>query len=278
MAKTDEADEANGADEADSTSKAANATKANKAKATDEADQAKADEANEAKANQAREAIIADDTDEANNVIVAVEADAAIDTNKADEADLTSKAVEANEAKDAIMADKADELNVLNEADKAGIANEADVAKLLLPFSLTKCFAFFSEDKGYFGIRLMARSQDELDKLIEAKGANNNQLWGGSLSSLITWNQDWLDNQLKVIVKSDWDSLCSHWFRIPNNMHEGFPWSLHSFKCWITVGVNNQLVETTNIEMGCSSLSKVVHGVQVRIWFDSVETWNGFWK
>ncbi len=103
---------------------------------------------------------------------------------------MTSKAVEANEAKDAIVADKADELNKLNEADKAGIADKADVAKLLLPFSLTKCSAFFSEDKGYFGIWLMARSQDELDKLVEAKGAHNNQLRSGSSSSLITWNQN----------------------------------------------------------------------------------------
>ncbi len=122
------------------------------------------------------EAIVANDTDEADNVIVAVEADVAVDTNEADDADSTSKAVEANEAKDAIVADKADELNELDEADKAGIANEADVAELLLPFSLTKCSAFFSKDKGCFGIWLMARSQDELNKLVEAKGANNNQL------------------------------------------------------------------------------------------------------
>ncbi len=121
---------------------------------------------------------------------MAVEANAAVDTNEANEADSTSKAVEANEAKDAIVAYEADELNELNEADKAGIANKADVAKLLLPFSLTKCSAFFSKDKGYFGIRLMARSQGELNKLIKAKGTNDNQLQGGSLSSLITWNQN----------------------------------------------------------------------------------------
>ncbi len=88
------------------------------------------------------------------------------------------------------MAYKADELDELDEANKAGIAGKADVANLLLPFSLTKCSEFFSKDKGYFGIRLVARSQDELDELIEAEGANNNQLQGGSLSSLITWNQN----------------------------------------------------------------------------------------
>jgi hypothetical protein len=60
------------------------------------------------------------------------------------------------------------EVNELNEANKAGISNKADVAKLLLPFPLTKCSAFFSEDKGYFGIWLMARGQDELNKLVEA--------------------------------------------------------------------------------------------------------------
>ncbi len=134
------------------------------------------------------EAIVVDNTDEADNVIRAVEANAAIDTNEADEADLTSKAIEANEASDAIVADEADELNELDEANEAGIANEADVAELLLSFSLTKCSAFFSKDKGYFGILLMARSQDELNKLVEAKGANNNQLQGSSLSSLITRN------------------------------------------------------------------------------------------
>ncbi len=156
---------------------------------------AKAYEA-DAKANEANKvividkAIVADDTDKADNIIVAVEANAAIDTNEADETDSTSKAVEANKAKDAIMANKADELNELDEANKAGIANEADVAELLLPFSLMKCSAFFSKDKGYFGIRLMARSQDELNKLVVAKGTNNNQLRGGSLSSLITWNRN----------------------------------------------------------------------------------------
>ncbi len=142
---------------------------------------AKADEA-DAEANEANkvivinEAVVAGDTDKADNVIVAVEADAAVDTNEANEADLTSKAVEANEAKDSIAANKADELNKLDEANKAGIANKADVAKLLLPFSLTKCSAFFSKEKGYFGIWLMARSQGELNKLVEAKDANNNQL------------------------------------------------------------------------------------------------------
>ena len=70
-----------------------------------------------------------------------------------------------------------------DEANSTGISGKADVANLLLPFSLTKCSAFFSKDKVYFGIRfnvcnnklLVARSRDELDKLIEAKGANNNQ-------------------------------------------------------------------------------------------------------
>jgi hypothetical protein len=152
---------------------------------------AKADEA-DAEANDANKvividkAIVANNTDKAVNLIVAIEANAAVDTNEANEADLTSKAVEANEAKDAIVANEADELNELDDADEASTTNKADVTKLLLPFSLMKCSAFFSKDKGYFGIRLMARSQDELNKLIEAKGANNNQLRGGSLSSLIT--------------------------------------------------------------------------------------------
>jgi len=88
------------------------------------------------------------------------------------------------------VTDMADELDELDEADGADISDE-------LPFSRTKCSeAFFSEDKANFGIHvdvcnnklLVARSRDELDKLVEAKGANNNQLRGCSLRSLITWN------------------------------------------------------------------------------------------
>ena len=116
--------------------------------------------------------------------------------------------VAADEAIDAIVANEADELDELDEADEASIAGEADVASLLLPFSITKCSAFFSEDKVYFGIRvdvgnnklLVARSQDELDKLVEAEGANNNQLQGCSLSSLITWNR--VDNQLGFLAEN----------------------------------------------------------------------------
>ncbi len=99
---------------------------------------------------------------------------------------MIDKIVAAVEAIDAIVADKADELDKLDEADKAGIASKADVAGLFLPFSLTKCSAVFSKDKVYFGIcvdvrnnkLLVAKSRDELDKLVEVetKGANNNQL------------------------------------------------------------------------------------------------------
>jgi hypothetical protein len=121
---------------------------------------------------------------------------------------MIGKIVAADEAIDAIVADEADELDELDEADKAGIAGEADVADLLLPFSLTKFSAFFSKDKVYFGIcvdvrnnkLLMARSRDELDKLVEAKGANNYQLRGCYLRSLITWNQ--VDNQLEFLAEN----------------------------------------------------------------------------
>ena len=83
---------------------------------------------------------------------------------------MIGKIVAANEAIDAILADEADELDELDEANKAGIVMAPDVPDLLLPFSLTKCSALFSEDKVYFGNRvdvsnnklLMARSQDEL--------------------------------------------------------------------------------------------------------------------
>ncbi len=109
---------------------------------------------------------------------------------------MIDKIVVVDEAIDAIMADEADELDELDEADEAGIVEAPDVPDLLLPFSLTKCSVLLSKDKVYFGNRgdmrnnklLMARSRDELDKLIEAEGANNNQLRGCYLSSLITWN------------------------------------------------------------------------------------------
>ena len=108
-----------------------------------------------------------------------VGANEAIDTNEAND---TNEAIDAEEAK-ADKADEADKASVADEANSTGIVGKADVADLLLPFSLTKCSAFFSKDKVYFGIRfnvcnnklLVARSRDELDKLIEAKGANNNQ-------------------------------------------------------------------------------------------------------
>ncbi len=80
------------------------------------------------------------------------------------------------------MTDMADELGELNEADGADISDE-------LPFSLTKCSeALFSEDKANFGIHvdvctnklLVARSRDELDKLVEFEGTNIIQLRGCS--------------------------------------------------------------------------------------------------
>jgi len=122
---------------------------------------------------------------------------------------MMDKIVAADEAIDAIVADEADELDDFDEADKAGIAGEADVADLLLSFSLTKFSAYFSKDKVCFGnhvdIRnnklLMARSRDDLlDKLVEAKGAKNNQLRDCYLSSLITWSR--VDNQLGFLAEN----------------------------------------------------------------------------
>ena len=138
-------------------------------------------------------------TNEANVINEIVGANEAIDTNEADD---TNEAIDAEEAK----ADKADEAES-DQANLTGISSKADVTNLLLPFSLTKCSAFFSEDKVYFGIRfnvcnnklLVTRSRDELDKLVEAEGANNNQFRVCSLSSLITWNRD--DNQLGFLAE-----------------------------------------------------------------------------
>ncbi len=133
-----------------------------------------------------------------------VGANEAIDTNEADD---TNEAIDAEEA-DADKADEANEANVSDEVNLTGISGKADVTNLLLLFSLTKCSAFFSEDKVYFGIcfnvcnnkLLVARSHDELDKLVEAKGANNNQLRCCSLSSLITWNR--VNNQLGFFAEN----------------------------------------------------------------------------
>jgi len=47
---------------------------------------------------------------------------------------------------------------------------------------------------------MVTRSRDELDKLVEAEGINNNQLQGSSLSSLITWNR--VNNQLGYLDKN----------------------------------------------------------------------------
>ena len=143
-------------------------------------------------------------TNEANVINEIVGANEAIDTNEADD---TNEAIDAKEA-EADETDEADEANVSDEANSTGISGKADVTNLLLPFSLTKCSAFFSEDKAYFGIRfnvcndklLVARSRDELDKLVEAEDANNNQLRGCSLSSLITWNR--VDNQLGFLAEN----------------------------------------------------------------------------
>jgi len=69
---------------------------------------------------------------------------AAIESDESDVAD------EVNEA------DKSDEADKADEVDEAGVSIEMP---LLLPFSLTKYSAIFTEVKGSFGI-------------------NNNQLWG----------------------------------------------------------------------------------------------------
>ncbi len=144
-------------------------------------------------ADEADKADVADKPGDANEA----KADEANEAN-ADEAD-----AEADEVVEAIVTkeiDVADEAIVIDVTDKANYVE----MPLLPPFSL----AFFSEDKVYFGIRvdvrnnklLMARSRDELDKLVEAEGANNNQLRGCSLSSLITWNR--VDYQLGFLAEN----------------------------------------------------------------------------
>ena len=175
-----------------------------------EADEADANVADEAEANYAdgaaNEANVAEKADVIDEIDTANEANVANETEKANEP-LVRQGQQVDEANNA-TADKpliqrdqhveeaivvkdydgtakandvtntGDELDELDEADGADISDE-------LPFSLTKCSeAFFSEDKANFGIHvdvcnnklLVARSRDELDKLVEAKGTNNNQL------------------------------------------------------------------------------------------------------
>jgi hypothetical protein len=55
-----------------------------------------------------------------------------------------------------------------------------------------------------------------------------------------------------------------------NNMREGFVCSLCFFKCWVPCGTDNQLVQTTNVEMGWGSSLKIIRGLQVCICFDSL--------
>ena len=63
-----------------------------------------------------------------------------------------------------------------------------------------------------------------------------------------------------------------HQFRTLNNMRERFVCSLRFFKCWVPCGTNNQLVQTTTVEMGRGSYLKTIRSLQVCICFDSVET------
>jgi hypothetical protein len=106
---------------------------------------------------------------EANEIVEAAEADNSV---KAIESDETDEVDEANEV------DEADEAD---EVDEAGVSIETP---LLLPFSLTKYSAIFSEVKGSFGV-------------------NNNQLLGfeaavdNVLGRLIDGNE--IDNQLGTV-------------------------------------------------------------------------------
>ena len=202
------------ADLANKTADATDTTEANEAEAN-VADEAEANEAEGAanEADVAEEANVIDEIDAANEANVTNKANVineivgtneAIDTNEVDD---TNEAIDAEEA-EADKADEAEEANVSDEANSTGISGKADVTNLLLPFSLTKCSAFFSKDEVYFGIcfnvcnnkLLVARSRDELDKLVEAEGTNNNQLQGCSLSSLITWIR--VDNQLGFLAEN----------------------------------------------------------------------------
>ncbi len=67
------------------------------------------------------------------------------------EANEIVEAAEADDSVEAIESDEADEVDV-GEADEVDEAGVSIVTPLLLPFSLTKYSAIFSEVKGSFGV------------------------------------------------------------------------------------------------------------------------------
>ena len=147
-----EANDVNGANKADAPT-IHQSRKTNKAEANDANNEANKTEANEAgaEANEANEAIVANETKKANEPLIRP-------GQQVDEAN------NATTNEPLIRRDQQVEEAVVVDNDN-GTANA-------------------SEDKAYFGIHvdvcnnklLMVRSRDELDKLVEVEGANNNQL------------------------------------------------------------------------------------------------------
>jgi hypothetical protein len=184
-------------------------------------------------ADLANEAAEADEPDLADKATDATEADRA---NKADMVSV-SKANETDKANKAIATDVTNATNKADLTNNAIIADNADGAIL---YSLTKYSAIFTEVKGYFGITAL-----------------NNQLGRRSSCSLRskTWYQ--LDNQLEVVVEKGlvWSS------KHGSNNQLGECVAEIGWKTWH----NNKLANMILVEMGRSSMPKVVCGLEVGI-------------
>jgi hypothetical protein len=104
--------------------------------------------------NDADDANEVGEANEADEIVEATEANDSDEAIESDESDDANEVDEANEADEADEADEVDETGVsiempLLEVDEASVSIEMP---LLLPFSLTKYSAIFSEVKGSFEV------------------------------------------------------------------------------------------------------------------------------
>jgi hypothetical protein len=125
----------------------------------------KVNEAHNAKADEATEAIV---TNDSNKIVVANKANV-IKANVVDRANLANKAYEASLADANKLLANGDIAAVVKYLSKLPVV-VMYLSKLLtlLPFSPTKSSAFFSKDKGYFGICVEVRN----NKLLVVKCIN----------------------------------------------------------------------------------------------------------
>ena len=128
----------------------ANADKPDEADEVNKADLTNvAEVANKAIATVAAKLDNLEEVDEANKIVEAAEAD---NSDKANDANEVNEAIALDKAVETGKADKADRVNKTVAANEANEANEAIEMPMLLPFSLTKYPAIFTEVKESFGV------------------------------------------------------------------------------------------------------------------------------